>query len=508
MDLEARLESGTRPRDHVRIAVVGCCHGELELIYNLLGDIAARENRDVDLLICCGDFQATRNEADLACMACPVKHRSMVSFYKYYSGERRAPVPTIFIHGNHEASNHLTELYHGGWVAPNIYYMGYAGVVRFGGLRIAGYSGIYNRSSYNLGHFETCPYSDSQMRTVYHHREYEKFQLAQLKGPIDIFLSHDWPRNIHRYGDERSLLRVKPHFMEDIQRGDLGSPAHEELLSTLKPKYWFAGHMHVKFPAIVRHSNTPGDLTRFVALDKPIPNRDFLQVLDIPVEPTTAPFALEYDDEWLAILRNTWNLFPRSSQRISMPNARAPRAYVPPALVLPQLADEERKKTMADTTAATTTEVKGEDPKSSITSAYLAVAAEAESQKVRYNFTPTSAEMELARKLALMVNGGNLLIDPSRFIQTAPVYVDRGRFNPNAAQPSTEEPLNPQSAHLCNMLGVEPGDHFQVYVPSAVELLGQKRMLDAVERGTVAQEESSGTQAAVSNPDEIDLDGI
>ena len=32
------------------------------------------------------------------------------TFYKYYSGEKTAPVLTIFIGGNHEASNYLWEL--------------------------------------------------------------------------------------------------------------------------------------------------------------------------------------------------------------------------------------------------------------------------------------------------------------------------------------------------------------------------------------------------------------
>ena len=35
----------------------------------------------------------------------------------------------------------LQELYYGGWVAPNIYYLGSSGVVRYGGLTIAGISG-------------------------------------------------------------------------------------------------------------------------------------------------------------------------------------------------------------------------------------------------------------------------------------------------------------------------------------------------------------------------------
>lgn len=84
-------------------------------------------DRKVDLLLICGDFQAVRNEDDLACMACPAKYRHMNTFYKYYSGEKIAPVLTVFIGGNHEASNYLQELPFGGLVAPKIYYMGYAG---------------------------------------------------------------------------------------------------------------------------------------------------------------------------------------------------------------------------------------------------------------------------------------------------------------------------------------------------------------------------------------------
>ena len=52
--------------------------------------------------------------------------------------------------GNHEAANYLWELYYGGWAAPDIWFLGYAGVVSFGGVRIGGLSGIYKDNHYRL----------------------------------------------------------------------------------------------------------------------------------------------------------------------------------------------------------------------------------------------------------------------------------------------------------------------------------------------------------------------
>ena len=106
----------------MRVAIEGCTHGELDKTYDALEALAKESGHPVDVLLCCGDFQATRNLSDLRCMAVPDKYKSMCSFYKYYSGEKKAPVLTIFIGGNHEASNHLQELRHGGWAAPNVFF--------------------------------------------------------------------------------------------------------------------------------------------------------------------------------------------------------------------------------------------------------------------------------------------------------------------------------------------------------------------------------------------------
>ncbi len=264
----------------MKIAVEGCAHGELETIYAALEDIQRRDNIKVDLLICCGDFQAVRNEVDLACMAVPPKYRKMCSFYKYYNGEKTAPILTIFIGGNHEASNHLWELPFGGWVAPNIYYLGYSGVVNFGGLRIAGLSGIYKSHDYNKGHYESPPFNQGTVRSIYHVRSLDVFKLKLLTKPIDIALSHDWPKGVYHYGNLDELYRWKGFLREEIESNTLGSYAAQEVLRALQPDFWFSAHLHCRFPATVVHSQI-GKVTNFLALDKCLPRRKYLEVIDV-----------------------------------------------------------------------------------------------------------------------------------------------------------------------------------------------------------------------------------
>ena len=43
----------------------------------------------------------------MSMMASPEKYHQLGDFHKYFSGEKKVPVPTIFIGGNHEASNYL-----------------------------------------------------------------------------------------------------------------------------------------------------------------------------------------------------------------------------------------------------------------------------------------------------------------------------------------------------------------------------------------------------------------
>ena len=416
----------SKRRTHLRIAIQGCCHGSLDRIYATL---QAREGPPIDLLLCCGDFQAIRNASDLQTLAVPEKYREIGTFWRYYSGQAKAPIPTIFIGGNHEASGYLQELFYGGWVAPNIYYLGAAGVVRFGGLRIGGLSGIYKSHDFAKGRYEMPPYDKGTLRSVYHVRNVEVYRMKclgvrarasseetskgdnQTRRPLDIMLSHDWPRGIERHGDTASLLRKKKFFRQEVEDNTLGSPANEDVLRAIKPRWWFSAHLHVKFEATVRHSTIGGDataedrkrpaevtaatglvpsqiagssttniadnseqaaaehaddnvddgrttsfiglesstcptessipdlteqMTRFLSLDKCLPRRQHLQIVNIPIPSDDTPskndssddgdlsemeqsLNIEYDTEWLAILRKTHNLTQLKRSFVNVP---------------------------------------------------------------------------------------------------------------------------------------------------------------------------------------------
>lgn len=231
----------------------GCCHGSLDSIYHHVKSM----KKPVDLVVIGGDFQAVRTHSDLQCMAVPPKYRQLGDFKKYYDREKVAPYLTIFIGGNHEASNYLQELYYGGWVAPNIYYLGASGSVIYkNSLRISGLSGIYQERDYTAPRTEKVPYNNHSLRSSYHIREYEVEKLKLLKDErVDLMLSHDWPAGIEHHGNLRELLQKKKYFKADIEKGELGSPPAMEILKTVKPKQWLSAHLHVRFTAEVTHND-------------------------------------------------------------------------------------------------------------------------------------------------------------------------------------------------------------------------------------------------------------
>lgn len=236
----------------VKVAVVGCAHGELDAIYTRINTLP--DDMRPELLIICGDFQALRSKADFTSISMPEKYKRLGDFHRYYEGTEVTPVLTIFIGGNHECGDLLAQLPHGGWVAPKIWYMGTNGVVWYKGLRIGGVSGIFKAFDFYKKRYETAPLDGRSVRSFYHTRFEDIFKMFLLRDlNMNCFITHDWPEGIAHYGDLDRLLRRKPFLKGDIEKGELGNPYYMVLLKRLMPNWWFSAHLHVKFEALVKH---------------------------------------------------------------------------------------------------------------------------------------------------------------------------------------------------------------------------------------------------------------
>jgi len=194
-----------------------------------------------------------------------------------------------------------------------------------------------------------------------------------------------------------------------------------------------------------------------LALDKCLPRRDFLQVLEIPDEKNEknsdffSPL-LEYDLEWLSVLKSSnhlWNLTPRTS-------------YMP-----------------------------------------------GKESSERFNFVPSEDEMKTIEDLF----DGNLTI-PQNFVQSAPAY--SATDSKKAAQPSLL--CNAQTTDFAARLGVldlpkewmkmcgmNTDDHAAVSNPEEIPLFdddGSRPDDDAVERSgeTIKNQQGAVTVSKLSLP--------
>jgi len=80
------------------------------------------------------------------------------------------------------------------------------------------------------------------------------------------------------------MLRYKKHFKREISEGKLGCRQFSEILQELRPRVWGCAHLHTYFKnQIVTNS---GDITTFLALDKPLPRRKYFEVYHVDKEGT------------------------------------------------------------------------------------------------------------------------------------------------------------------------------------------------------------------------------
>jgi lariat debranching enzyme len=212
----------------VNIIYVGCLHGAFDQMYNDIKKHEKSNNVKIDIVLCCGDFECLRYNDDLNYMSVPDKYIHMGDFNKYFLGKLDVPYLTVFIGGNHEASNVLDENFYGGWISKNVFYLGRSGVIIYKGLRIGGLSGIFNKHTYFKGYFETD--IKLNIKSIFHLREFDVVKMSQIITPIDIILSHDWPRDSVSKKDFKQVLNVNKVWKTEREVGTVGKPAYNFLI--------------------------------------------------------------------------------------------------------------------------------------------------------------------------------------------------------------------------------------------------------------------------------------
>ncbi|NTV73166.1 MAG: hypothetical protein HGA66_03050 [Holophaga sp.] len=211
----------------MRIAIFGDLHGSW---INFRDEILRLDHdAPLDLVLQVGDAQPLGDAEDLAFMPVPEQHRHLGS---YAQVQEPWPIPTLFIGGNHEPWNRLAVLPDGGFLQPNLEYLGRAGQKSFGSLSVAGLSGVFSPRAFDRPR-QRWPFLPEQARDASYYRREDLAKLARLPRP-DILLLHEWPTQL-----EAARQPEWPRHGSKVGIEPLGA-----LVTTLRPAFVFCGHMH------------------------------------------------------------------------------------------------------------------------------------------------------------------------------------------------------------------------------------------------------------------------
>ena len=198
------------------IAALGDVHGQWRQAAGLVISACAQagvEPADLAMILQVGDAEPLRSEAEIAQVPGPKHYRKLGDFPEVVSGDIVMAAPLYFIAGNHEPFESLDAdggLIQGhGDLAPNVTYLGRAGVVTIDGLRIGFLSGIYGEATYRRSREGTLERRVGKHAVHYTAQEYDD-ALSAVQPGVDVLLTHDWPSGIAEktgyfgeVGDER-----------------------------------------------------------------------------------------------------------------------------------------------------------------------------------------------------------------------------------------------------------------------------------------------------------------
>ncbi len=251
----------------VRVAVVGDIHGRMDAMYQKALDWQDEHQQSLDALLQVGDFEAIRDERDYAHYYAPERRHRPSDFPSYFDGTKRAPILTVFTGGNHEPWGHLGEHAEGGFLSPNVYYLGRAGSLVINGITIAGLTGLFSPKHYR---------SELPAEPCDEWKYYREKDIARLEGiNPDVLLLHDWIRPYSAVAVEEEV-----GVPSSFKKNAVVSPTFP-LIQRTSPQFVFMGHLDAYLRGKIRNTGVTG-LRSFC--DNPADDYAFT-VVEVPTAP-------------------------------------------------------------------------------------------------------------------------------------------------------------------------------------------------------------------------------
>jgi lariat debranching enzyme len=259
------------PQDSLLVAALGDIHGRFHRVEAWLDALEQARGRRVDLALAVGDVEAFRHADDHRRKA--AKRAMPAEFAEYADGLRRVKRPLYFIGGNNEDFEALHDMQAGGDLAPDVHYLGRAGLRELSGLRVAYLSGIH--APRFIDQPLKRPASLDTAKQAGYFRTPEVEQVAAYSD-VDLLLVHEWPRGlVQKARDERPQDPARP-----LPSPWIGNPVTRRLVEAVQPRWVLCGHSHKPFAvALETHGRT---VSRVACLDQ-------------AARPDTAVFWLEFE---------------------------------------------------------------------------------------------------------------------------------------------------------------------------------------------------------------------
>ncbi|MCY1045374.1 metallophosphoesterase [Corallococcus sp. bb12-1] len=258
------------PQDSLLVAALGDIHGRFHRVEAWLDALEEARGRRVDLVLAVGDVEAFRRADDHKRKA--AKRAMPAEFAEYADGLRRVKRPLYFIGGNNEDFEALHDLPDGGELAPDVHYLGRAGLREVRGLRVAYLSGIH--APRFIDQPLKRPTTLDTAKQAGYFRAAEVEQVAALQD-VDLLLVHEWPRGIVQKAREERLAPERP-----LPSPWIGNPVTRKLVDVVHPRWVLCGHSHKPFA---------------VSLEAQGRTQSRVACLDQAAKPDTAVFWLEFE---------------------------------------------------------------------------------------------------------------------------------------------------------------------------------------------------------------------